>query len=148
MRTGVCRFLLQALHALRRDLQSLGSDLVVRVGRPEDVLPQMVQSMVGRHSYAPLLSHTAQHAYTNDSPRTQATRRQEQVAGMGKQTHLCMCLRHIPRAQAPAVSPQGSLSLNHTCTLCLCLVRRPLLCPPRAQCPFTSQGVYYLTQRL
>jgi len=37
------RFLLQSLHAMRRDLRERGGDLVVRMGTPHTVLPQLVR---------------------------------------------------------------------------------------------------------
>jgi deoxyribodipyrimidine photo-lyase len=44
-KTGVWRsqFLLESLVDLRASLQQLGSDLVIRVGKPEEILPQMVE---------------------------------------------------------------------------------------------------------
>lgn len=37
------RFLMESIEDLRRSLRQLGSDLVVRVGRPEDVLPRLTE---------------------------------------------------------------------------------------------------------
>jgi deoxyribodipyrimidine photo-lyase len=44
-KTGAFRsqFLLEAVADLRRNLQVLGSDLVIRMGQPEEVIPQLVQ---------------------------------------------------------------------------------------------------------
>ncbi|MBE9158900.1 DASH family cryptochrome [Nodosilinea sp. LEGE 06152] len=45
-KTGAYRaqFLLESVADLRRSLQSLGSDLVVRVGKPEDIIPDLVKT--------------------------------------------------------------------------------------------------------
>ncbi len=45
-KTGAYRaqFLLEAVADLRRSLQALGSDLVVRVGKPEQIIPALVQA--------------------------------------------------------------------------------------------------------
>lgn len=45
-KTGAYRaqFLLESVANLRRSLQALGSDLVVRVGKPEDVIPNLVKA--------------------------------------------------------------------------------------------------------
>ena len=45
-RTGPykCQFTREAVKALRKKLRSLGSDLVIRIGSPEDVLPQLCQA--------------------------------------------------------------------------------------------------------
>ncbi|MBW4485093.1 MAG: DASH family cryptochrome [Tildeniella torsiva UHER 1998/13D] len=45
-KTGAYRaqFLLESVADLRRSLQSLGSDLVVRVGQPEDIIPELVKA--------------------------------------------------------------------------------------------------------
>lgn len=37
------RFILEALHDLRQRLRDAGSDLIVRLGRPEDVLPEIAR---------------------------------------------------------------------------------------------------------
>lgn len=46
------RFLLEALHDLRASLRARGGDLVVRTGRPEDVLPDLVTALDTRTVFA------------------------------------------------------------------------------------------------
>jgi len=48
--TGPCRaaFLLQSVKDLRAALQARGSDLIVRVGKPEDVLPRLAKQVGAR----------------------------------------------------------------------------------------------------
>ncbi|MDX1907780.1 MAG: DASH family cryptochrome [Bacteroidia bacterium] len=38
------RFLLESLHALRARLRAAGSDLLIRIGLPEEILPELVQT--------------------------------------------------------------------------------------------------------
>ena len=53
-RTGAhrARFLLASVAALRTDLRQLGGDLVVRVGRPEVVLPELAEQLGARVVHA------------------------------------------------------------------------------------------------
>ncbi len=46
-RTGVfrARFIIEALHDLRARLRAAGSDLLVRIGQPEQVLPQLAREL-------------------------------------------------------------------------------------------------------
>ena len=46
-KTGAWRaqFLLESVADLRQSLQALGSDLVVRMGHPEEVIPHLVQEL-------------------------------------------------------------------------------------------------------
>lgn len=41
----VHRFLLEAIEDLRGSLRSKGSDLVIRRGKPEDVVPELIKSL-------------------------------------------------------------------------------------------------------
>jgi deoxyribodipyrimidine photo-lyase len=45
------RFLVESLHDLRRRYNEIGSDLVVRNGRPEDLLPELVETTGATHIY-------------------------------------------------------------------------------------------------
>ncbi|KAI0566799.1 DNA photolyase [Gracilaria domingensis] len=46
------RFLTESVHDLRKSLRAKGSDLIVRVGRPEQVVPDLCRSLNCRHVFA------------------------------------------------------------------------------------------------
>lgn len=39
------RFLLESVADVRRSLRAKGSDLVIRIGKPEEVVPELVRSL-------------------------------------------------------------------------------------------------------
>lgn len=46
------RFLIESVAALRRSLRELGSDLIIRLGAPEDILPELVEQLQLDHVLA------------------------------------------------------------------------------------------------
>lgn len=61
---GRARFIIESVVALRQELQALGSDLIVRIGRPQDVLPRLAAQVGAQavycHSDVALESHQAE----------------------------------------------------------------------------------------
>lgn len=58
MSASRCRFLLESVTDLKSRLQDRGSDLIVRCGHPEDVIPDLAVKLGGQVSAVTLYAHT------------------------------------------------------------------------------------------